>query len=120
MNAIFRTNDFQVQVIAAGAFADTDPGFGGKLYLVEIATVRLNHIALQEEDAAHISNFDFEEGERRNGGLQEYERRQAAFKEKLAAALGYDLEQGTISFKRVYGEVFTVVHCHTAALEAAI
>ena len=46
INEIFRKNEFAVQVIARGAFLDNDPGYGGKVYQVETATIRLNHIAL--------------------------------------------------------------------------
>lgn len=47
-NKFFEGKEFAVQVIAKGAFVD-QPSEGGKTYLVETATVRLNHMARKEE-----------------------------------------------------------------------
>lgn len=52
-NKFFEGKEFAVQVIAKGSFAD-QPSEGGKTYLVETATVRLNHVALGEWQQAFV------------------------------------------------------------------
>ncbi len=45
MTAKFEGNGFALQVISKGAFVDNGTG-NGSSYLVEVITIRLNHIAL--------------------------------------------------------------------------
>lgn len=113
MNANFDTNTFAAQLISSGSFVDTDPGFGGEVFVVETATVRLNPTAMNEWVDAQLHNcrecYDTEEE------WQEYERikneRQEAFDRKVAAVAGFDAEDG-INVTQIVSEVFAVAYIH--------
>ena len=111
----FDGKEFAVQVIAKGAFVD-QPSEGGKTYLVETATVRVNHVALREwyKGISFVDREWFgteEEWEHckaeRRALLQE-------FREKLGAAVGFAPGQGkeNINVAQVVSEVFAVCWIH--------
>ena len=116
INEIFHKNEFAVQVIARGAFLDNDPGHGGKVYQVETATIRLNHIALNEwlcnQANRRLEDFDT---------VMEW----AAYmcrrwnitnelKRKIAAAAGFPPipDNANVNVQQVISEVFAVVYIH--------
>lgn len=114
MNAIFRENEFAVQTISTGAFLDNDPGYGGKVYLVETSTIRLNHIALNEWLFSQVNNCRecYETDQEWQDYLAQKEIKAQAFKDKIAAAVGYDPAAGSVSITQAVSEVFTIVHIH--------
>lgn len=120
MNNIFRTNDFAIQVISSGSFLDDSPGCQGKIYLVETATIRLNHIAWQEWLDTRVSNCwkDYETDLEWQAYLSKKERLLKTFNDKIAAAVGYDSAAGSVYVTQVLSEVFTVVHIRKAEKEA--
>ncbi len=113
-NKFFEGKEFAVQVIAKGAFAD-QPSEGGKTYLVETATVRLNHVALREWQQAFVigcndckNREQWERYKKAKLGLRK------AFKEKLARAVGFDpdMEKEEFNVEQVVSEVFAVCWIH--------
>lgn len=112
-NKFFEGKEFAVQVIAKGAFVD-QPSEGGKTYLVETATVRLNHVALGEWNISSVDREWF-------GTEEEWEHCKAEkrallqeFREKLARAVGFAPGPGkeNISVEQVVSEVFAVCWIH--------
>lgn len=112
-NKFFEGKEFAVQVIAKGAFVD-QPSEGGKTYLVETATVRLNHVALGEWNISSVDREWF-------GTEEEYQHCKAEkrallqeFREKLGAAVGFAPGPGkeNISVEQVVSEVFAVCWIH--------
>lgn len=112
-NKFFEGKEFAVQVIAKGAFVD-QPSEGGKTYLVETATVRLNHVALGEWNISSVDREWF-------GTEEEWEHCKAEkrallqeFREKLGAAVGFAPGPGkeNISVEQVVSEVFAVCWIH--------
>ena len=115
MNSIFQKDEFAVQIISTGSFLDDDPGYRGKVYMVETATVRLNHIALNEWADTNISNCRecYETHQEWMDYLAMKEARKKVFEEKVAAAVGFHAAKG-ISVAQVVSEVFTVAYIHEA------
>ena len=115
MNSIFQKDEFAVQIISTCSFLDDDPRYRGKVYMVEIATVRLNHIAMNEWADTNISNCRecYETHQEWMDYLAMKEARKKAFEEKVAAAAGFHAEKG-ISVAQVVSEVFTVAYIHEA------
>lgn len=111
---------FSLQVISKGSFVDDGVG-GGSSYLVEVATVRLNHIALNEWISSECFNSRdcYEDGE--NGDAQweahkaEYAERRRAWKDRIIQALEIDSSKGGICITQAQSEVFTVVHIQEVA-----
>lgn len=119
MNSIFQKDEFAVQIICTGSFLDDDPGYRGKVYQVETATVRLNHVALNEWSDTHISNCRecYETDQEWKDYLALKEARKRAFEEKVASAVGFHATKG-ISVAQVVSEVFTVAYIHEAKGES--
>lgn len=116
MNDVFNSNEFTVQVIAAGSFADK-PGYAdGRMYLVETATVRLNHAALYAwSETRTLDDRDcFETEEEWVKHTQKKHSLYLEFKKNLADAVGFtpDPDKEEINIKQVVSEVFTVVWIH--------
>lgn len=116
----FDGKEFAVQVIAKGSFVDK-PSEGGKTYLVETATVRVNHVALREwyKSISFVDREWFgteEEWEHckaeRRALLQE-------FREKLGAVVGFAPGPGkeNINVEQVVSEVFAVCWIHEVRRE---
>ena len=112
-NKFFEGKEFAVQVIAKGSFVD-QPSEGGKTYLVETATVRLNHVALGEWNISSVDREWF-------GTEEEWEHCKAEkrallqeFREKLGAAVGFAPGPGkeNINVEQVVSEVFAVCWIH--------
>lgn len=116
MNSIFRADEFSLQVISSGSFLDNDPGFRGKVYLVETATIRLNHIAMNEWADAQIYNCRdcYENDQDYQDYLARKEAIKKAFDDKIISALGFGRAAGSICITQAVSEVFTVVHIHQA------
>lgn len=116
INEIFRKDEFAVQVVTRGAFLDNDPGYGGKVYQVETATIRLNHIALGEWQDSRINrepdDFDTDEewGKYLDGQLKIIRN----MDRKIAAAAGFPPipDNADPIVKQVLGEVFAVAYIH--------
>ena len=118
-NKFFEGKEFAVQVIAKGAFVD-QPSEGSKPYLVETATVRLNHVALGEWQQAFVigcndckNREQWERYKKAKLGLRK------AFKEKLARAVGFDpdMEKEEFNVEQVVSEVFAVCWLHEVRRE---
>lgn len=121
-NKFFEGKEFAVQVIAKGAFVD-QPSEGSKPYLVETATVRLNHVALGEWQQAFVigcndckNREQWERYKKAKLGLRK------AFKEKLARAVGFDPGPGkeNINVEQVVSEVFAVCWIHEVRREQEV
>ena len=65
MNEIFRKESFEIEVMARGQVLDNDPGNNGAVFAIETATMRINHIAMNEYISASMWNtrdcYDSEE-----------------------------------------------------------
>jgi len=116
INEIFRKDEFAVQVVARGAFLDNDPGYGGKVYQVETATIRLNHIALGEWQDSRINrepdDFDTDEewGKYLDGQLKIIR----DMNRKIAVAAGFSPlpDKADVHVTQVISEVFAVAYIH--------
>ncbi len=115
----FEGNEFEIRVIAKGAFVDNGTG-NGKSYLVEATTIRLNHIALNAWILSECFNTrdcyeDGEEGDAQwKAHKAEYEERRKAWKAEILETLEIDSEEG-VSIAQSQSEVFTVVHIREIA-----
>lgn len=111
-NEIYRKNDFAIQVVAKGSFLDSDPGYGGKVYEVETATIRLNHVAMDEWIFAQATNdrecYDADEEWKQY--LAEKKKRAGEFEKKIADALGFDTSMARVNVSQVVSEVFGVAY----------
>ena len=112
----FHSDSFAVQVIAAGAFVDKPAYADGRSYLVETATVRLNHAALNAWSETHaLYHRDwFETEEEWVKHTQKKHSLYLQFKKNMADAVGFapDPDKEEINIKQVVSEVFTVVWIH--------
>ncbi len=112
-NKFFEGKEFAVQVIAKGSFAD-QPSEGGKTYLVETATVRLNHVALREWNISSVDREWFGTEEEWEHCKEEKRALLQEFREKLGAAVGFAPGPGkeNINVEQVVSEVFAVCWIH--------
>ena len=112
VNEIYRKNEFAVQVVAKGSFLDSDPGYGGKVYEVETATIRLNHVAMNEWIFTQVTNdrecYDTDEEWKQY--LDEKKKRAEEFDRKIADALGFDTSVASVRVSQVVSEVFGVAY----------
>lgn len=112
VNEIYRKNDFAIQVVAKGSFLDSDPGYGGKVYEVETATIRLNHVAMNEWIFAQVMNdrecYDTDEEWKQY--LADTKTWAGEFEKKIADALGFDTSMASVSISQVVSEVFGVAY----------
>lgn len=110
-----KDNKFAMQVISKGSFIDDGVG-DGRLYLVEAATIRLNHIALNEWILSEVFNCRdcYENGETGDAQWEahkaEYAERRRVWTERITKALEIDSDAGSVSITQAQSEVFTVVH----------
>lgn len=116
INEIFRKNEFAVQVIARGAFLDNDPGYGGKVYQVETATIRLNHIALNEWlcNQANRCREDFDTDKEWAAYMDRQRNITNELNRKIAAAAGFPPipDNADVNVQQVISEVFAVAYIH--------
>lgn len=107
----FESNEFAIQVIAKGAYVDNGSG-GGKSFLIEATTVRMNHIALNAWLLSQTSNCRecYDTDEEWEAHKAEYGRRHNAVKAKIIVALGLDTAKGSVCITQSQSEVFAVVH----------
>lgn len=107
----FEGSEFAIQVIAKGAFVDSGSG-GGKVYLIEATTVRMNHVALNAWILSQTYNCRecYETNEEWEAHKTEYEERRKAVITKIVDALGIDPEKGSVCITQSLSEVFAVVH----------
>lgn len=116
INEIFRKNEFAVQVIARGAFLDNDPGYGGKVYQVETATIRLNHIALNEWlcNQANRCREDFDTDKEWAAYMDRQRNITNELNRKIAAAAGFPPipDNANVNVQQVISEVFAVAYIH--------
>lgn len=107
----FEKDEFAVQVISRGSFVDSDSG-DDKLYLIEVATFRLNPVALTEWLLSETMNsrgcYETEEKWRRHKG--EYAEKRRACKGKILEALGMDPDTEHVNIVQALSEIFTMVH----------
>nr|DAP69532.1 MAG TPA: hypothetical protein [Caudoviricetes sp.] len=118
-NKFFEGKEFAVQVIAKGAFVD-QPTEGSKPYLVETATVRLNHVALGEWQQAFVFSRDcFETREEWEQYKKAKSSMRQTFKTRVGAAVGFAPGPGkeNINVEQVVSEVFAVCWIHEVRRE---
>lgn len=112
----FNSNNFAIQVIAAGSFVD-QPVYDQATYLVEVATVRLNRVALNAWNNAIIHERDYyrfdTDGEFETY-INEKKRLLLEFERNIAQAVGFtpDPDKEKINVTQVVSEVFTVAWIH--------
>ena len=116
MNSIYKTNEFAIEVISRGSFLDDDPGFGGNVYAVETATVRLNHIALNQWLLSQTYNPQecYETEKEWEAHRRESDKRREDCERKIIAALGWGPTRKGITITQVISEVFAAVYIHKA------
>ena len=109
----FESNEFAIQVIAKGAFVDSGSG-GGKVYLIETTTVRMNHIALNAWLLSHSLNCRecYNTDAEWEAHKAEYEERRKAVIAKIKDALGIeiDADKESVCITQSLSEVFSIVH----------
>jgi hypothetical protein len=116
----FEGNKFALQVISKGAFVDDGTG-NGSSYLVEVTTIRLNHIALNAWILSDCMNCRecYEDGAEGDAQWEahkaEYKARREAWNAKIVEALGIDPEAGSVCITQSLSEVFTIVHIREIA-----
>ena len=112
----FKGNEFVVQLMAKGSFADNGAG-GDRSYLVEAYTLRLNHIALNawilSETMNHRECYDTDQ--EWEAHKAEYKARRNAVNEQIIEALDIDPSAGSVSITQSQSEVFTVVNIREVA-----
>lgn len=110
-------DSFAVQVIASGSFVDQPVYGGGRTYLVETATVRLNRVALNAWNNAIIHERDYyrfdTDGEFETY-INEKKRLLLEFERNIAQAVGFtpDPDKEKINVTQVVSEVFAVAWIH--------
>jgi len=114
-NKSFEGNDFVIQVITKGSFVDN--AGGGKSFLVEATTIRLNHVALNAWIMSNTMNcrecYDTkEEWETYEAEIAE---RRKAWTAQIVEALEINSSKGSVSITQSQSEVFTVVHISECA-----
>lgn len=108
-NNIFETNEFALQVISSGWFLDNDESFNGKMFAVETATVRLNHVALDEYimKASLLNCRECYDTDEEWAKYSETKKRNLEqFNAKVAKATGFETDGLTIT--QVQSEVFAL------------
>lgn len=108
--------EFAVRVIAKGDFLDSDPGYNGKVYQVETATIRLNPAALNEWILTRCNRTaqDFTTQDEYRAWQEERTAAMGKLRWKIAEAAGFrEIEQGTEpSVEQIISEVFAVAYIH--------
>lgn len=116
INEIFHKNEFAVQVVARGAFLDNDPGYGGKVYQMETATIRLNHIALNEWLCNQANRYrgDFDTDKEWAAYMDRQRNITRELNRKIAAAAGFPPipDNADVNVQQVISEVFAVAYIH--------
>ena len=108
-------NKFAIQVISKGAFVDGGVG-DGSYYLVEVTTIRLNHVALNAWILSDCLNTRdcYKDGEEGNSQWEahkaEYDERRKDWNKQIIGALEIASDAGSVSITQSQSEVFTVVH----------
>ena len=112
----FNSNNFAIQVIASGSFVD-QPVYDRATYLVETATVRLNHVALNVWNDTIVHDY-YREYFDTDGEFEAYvnekKRLLLEFEWNIAQAVGFtpDPDKEKINVTQVVSEVFTVAWIH--------
>lgn len=111
----FNSNNFAVQVIASGSFAD-QPVYADKTYLVETATVRLNPVALNAWILSHACEDKecFENEEEWNEHVSRKSADRKNFIESLTKEIGFKCTNAVdeLNVKQIVSEVFAVAWIH--------
>lgn len=110
MNEIFKKESFAIEVIARGQVLDNDQGYNGAIFAIETATIRINHIAMNEYISGNMWNprecYDSEKEWMIY--KQEKEAKRENFKRKIAEKLGYD-GKSDLTVTQNISEIFTAV-----------
>lgn len=111
----FNSNNFAVQVIASGSFAD-QPVYADKTYLVETVTIRLNPVALNAwlDTVAYDDRDCFENTEEWSDYIGRKADSRIEFKKHLAQIVGFACKDAgrEVSVKQIVSEVFAVAWIH--------
>ena len=110
INKRFEGDDFVIQVIAKGSFVDN--AGGGRSFLVEATTVRMNHVALNAWILSETMNHRecYDTNEEWEAHKAEYAERRKAVIAQIVETLEIDSTKGSVSITQSQSEVFTVVH----------
>ena len=111
----FEGNKFAIQVISKGSFVDN--AGGGSSFLVEVTTVRMNHVALDAWIMSATMNHRdcYDTNEEWEAHKAEYVERRKAVIAQMVEALEIDSTKGSVSITQSQSEVFTVVHIREVA-----
>ena len=103
---------FGIQLLSKGSFFDTDSDTDRPSYLVEVYTVKLNHIALNEWLLSECLNSRdcYDTSEEWGKHKAEFRAKREVWNRKFLAALGISPEARGVSITQAFAEVFTVVH----------
>jgi len=114
-NKSFEGNDFAIQVIAKGGFVDN--AGGGRSFLVEATTVRMNHVALDAWILSATMNHRecYDTNEEWEAHKAKYAERRKAVIAQMVEILEIDSAKGSVSITQSQSEVFTVVHIRKIA-----
>jgi hypothetical protein len=112
----FNSDTFTIQLIAKGSFVDNSAG-STNTYLVEVFTLRLNHIAFNEWLLSEmLSKHDcFNTTKEWEAHKAKYKARRDTVNMKIIEALGIDPESGSVSITQLLSEVFTVIYIRKMA-----
>jgi hypothetical protein len=109
----FEGNEFAIQVIAKGSYVDNGSG-GGKSFLIETTTIRMNHVALNAWILSTMFNFRecYETDKEWEAYKAEKESQSKAVNSQIIDALGIkiDADKESVCITQSLSEVFTVVH----------
>lgn len=107
----FDGNDFAVQLLAKGSFVDNGTG-NDKSYLVEVFTLRLNHIALNAWILSETMNCRecYDTDEEWENHKAEYKAKREICNKQIIDAVEIDQRAGSVNITQSQSEVFTVVH----------
>ena len=106
-----KKEEFGVEIIARGAFVDTgvEPG---RAYCVEIYTLRLNHVAVNEYIFTTLMNNKdcYSKHEEWLEYLDDRRAKLEEWKNRIINMVKCDVSKGGISITQAQSEVFTLVH----------
>lgn len=111
----FEGKNFALQVIAKGSFIDNGVGYGCS-FQVDVTTIRLNHVGLNEWLMSEMSNTRecYEDGPEGDAQWEahkvEYAERRKTWEAQVIKSLDIDSSVGSVSITQAQTEIFTVVH----------
>jgi hypothetical protein len=108
---MFEGDEFTIQVIAKGSFVDRGKEDGNS-YLIEVFTLRLNHVALNAWILSGTFNCRecYNTNEEWEAHKAKYKAKREVWNKQITEIVGINPDTGSISITQSQSEVFTVVH----------